>query len=256
MFLYIQFCFISFKRTLSPKEICHACAFKSPFDPTHEKLPEFRAEYNCGRKYQPSYNVAPTDVTPVLVSSAHFDDDSSASANRCLVPMMWGMIPFWHQGAYQKHGLTTNNCRLETMLTSRLYGTSFRKGQRCVIVCEGFYEWQTTKGAKSSEREAYYCYMPQEGGVLKQQDDDGTEDTKHRNLLHIAGLFDVWSDENGDNMYSYSVITFESVENFAWLHHRSPAILETDQQVAVISIFQLFFYDIFNNFFTAGLARL
>lgn len=147
---------------------------------------------------------------------------------------MWGMIPFWHQGAYQKHGLTTNNCRLESMLTSRLYGTSFRKGQRCVIVCEGFYEWQTTKGAKASEREAYYCYMPQ-GKICKEE--KGEDDsTKHMKLLHIAGLFDVWTDENGDNIYSYSVITFESVQHFAWLHHRSPAILETDQQIAVIII--------------------
>lgn len=120
------------------------------------------------------------------------------------------------------------------MLTSRLYGTSFRKGQRCVIVCEGFYEWQTTKGAKASEREVYYCYMPQGKTCVKEEEGEGGENNfKHMKLLHIAGLFDVWSDENGDNMYSYSVITFESVQHFAWLHHRSPAILETDQQIAV-----------------------
>lgn len=151
--------------------------------------------------------------------------------------MMWGIIPFWHTGPYQKHGLTTNNCRLENMLNSKLYKKSFLKGQRCVILAEGFYEWQTTKDVKSSERDAYYISMPQDAikKEIKCENEDVSDEPslKNMNLLKMAGLFDIWSDENGDNMYSYTVITFESIENFSWLHHRSPAILETEQQVAV-----------------------
>lgn len=164
--------------------------------------------------------------------------------------MMWGIIPFWHIGNYQKHGLTTNNCRLENMLNSKLYKPSFQKGQRCVILAEGFYEWQTTKDLKSSERDVYYFYMPQDSSKkdvkLETQNSTTTpvDCSKNMNLLKMAGLFDIWSDENGDNIYSYTVITFESVENFSWLHHRSPAILETEEQVAVsftITFHWLFF---------------
>lgn len=164
--------------------------------------------------------------------------------------MMWGIIPFWHTGNYLKHGLTTNNCRLENMLQSKLYKKSFRSGQRCVIICEGFYEWQTTKDVKSSEREAYYIYMPQNKTSdaeetcqkLKLEEVEQTkpdEETKtigtgqHMKLLQMAGLFDMWTDENGNSIYSYTVITFESAENFSWMHHRSPAILESEQQVSV-----------------------
>lgn len=194
--------------------------------------PELRQEFNCGRKYVPSYNVAPTDITPVLVSKDHFYDEDDAKNmvnNRIVVPMMWGMIPFWHKGDYRKHGLTTNNCRLEHMLESKLYRGPFNRGQRCVILCEGFYEWQTTKAAKPSERAAHLLYMPQKEQVKIY--DRNTWRPDEINLLKMAGLFDVWEDDHGDKMYSYSVITFESTEIMSWLHHRMPAILETEEQV-------------------------
>lgn len=146
--------------------------------------------------------------------------------------MMWSIIPYWHRGDYRKHGLTTNNCRLETMTTSKLYKHSLERGQRCVIVCEGFYEWQTTNpsATKSSERDAYYFYMPQKDSIKISHKDTWTpEDIQ---MLYVAGLFDVWTDDNGDDIYSYTVITFESTEEFNWLHHRSPAVLENDQQIA------------------------
>lgn len=109
-------------------------------------------------------------------------------------------------------------------------------GQRCVIVCEGFYEWQTTKELKSSERPAYYIYMPQNESV-RITDAQTFNDGKDVNLLKMAGLFDIWTDQNGDDMFSYTVITFESDDKFSWLHHRSPAILETDEQLAVSEFF-------------------
>lgn len=148
--------------------------------------------------------------------------------------MMWGMIPFWHRGAdHRNHGLTTNNCRLERMLQSRLYANALRKGQRCVVLCEGFYEWQTTdpKAVKSSQRAAYYAYMPQNVGIHIECKDTWLQRVDELNLLKMAGLFDCWTNDNGDQIYSYSIITFESDDKFNWLHSRSPAILETEQQV-------------------------
>lgn len=227
--------------TLDPATIKHACKYK-PIHPDPEsskeescqfKEPEWRSEFNCGKKFQPSHNVAPTDVTPVIISGEHFRSTEEGDCpERILVPMMWGMIPFWHKGDYRKHGLTTNNCRLEHMLESKLYRGPFQKGQRCVILCEGFYEWQTTKTAKPSSREAYYAYyiyMPQVDGIKIY--DSKTWSSDNVNLLKLAGLFDIWEDENGDKMFSYSVITFESTKLMSWLHHRMPAILETEQQV-------------------------
>ncbi|XP_055903285.1 abasic site processing protein HMCES [Eupeodes corollae] len=224
--------------TLAPDQILHACKYRRYNSDTgdgedkmeHLKEPEWRSEFNCGKKFQPSHNIAPTDVTPVIVSGEHFRSaDESDCPERVVVPMMWGMIPFWHKGDYRKHGLTTNNCRLEHMLESKLYRGPFQKGQRCVIVCEGFYEWQTTKTSKPSTREAYYLYMPQLDGIKIY--DSSTFSENNVDLLKLAGLFDIWEDDNGDKMFSYAVITFESTKVMSWLHHRMPAILETEKQV-------------------------
>lgn len=151
-----------------------------------------------------------------------------------LVPMLWGLIPFWHRGDYNKHGLTTNNCRLESMLESKLYKHAFNKGQRCVILCEGFYEWQTTdpKATKPSQRAAYYIYMPQSDDIQIENQNTWKDSVDKLNLLKMAGLFDIWTNDQGEQIYSYSVITFESDDTLGWLHHRSPAILETDDAVA------------------------
>lgn len=230
---------ISFHRTLEPHQVTEASAYnklslaceKSSI--SDWKKPEWRQEYNCGRQYTPSYNLAPSDISPVLVSARHFDEDSQSS-DRIVVPMLWGMIPRWHTGDYRKHGLTTNNCRFETMLQSKLYKHAFEKGQRCVVLCEGFYEWQTTNpnASKSSERAAYYIYMPQIDKIEIENRVSWEKAAKDLNLLKMAGLFDVWTDSKGNNIYSYSVVTFESNETLSWLHHRSPAILETDKQIA------------------------
>lgn len=216
--------------TLNPKEIQCCCKYTDTTK-SKPKTPEYRNEFNCGRKYEPSYNIAPTDISPVLVSASHFDDRKD-SADRVLVPMMWSMVPRWHKGDYKKHGLTTNNCRLESLAISKLYGPPLDAGQRCVILCEGFYEWQTTKTLKASERPAFFIHMPQRDEQIKMDDkstwnlnDDGI------NLLKMAGLFDVWEDENGDKLYSYTVITFESNEKFSKIHHRLPAILDTEDDV-------------------------
>lgn len=250
---YDLYCF----RTLEPDEVCQATTYKSKADKiTKWKHPEWRNEYNCGREYQPSYNLAPTDISPVLISAAHFDSDTDSSeqsfselkfdsdeecdvtdsSDQVLVPMMWGMIPFWHNRSldYRKHGLTTNNCRLETMLESKLYKRAFNKGQRCVVLCEGFYEWQTTdpKAVKASQRAAYYIYMPQPDGVQIEVEDTWRKSVENLRLLKMAGLFDIWTNDEGEQIYSYSVITFESNDTLSWLHHRSPAILESDDAVA------------------------
>ncbi|XP_033232624.1 abasic site processing protein HMCES [Drosophila pseudoobscura] len=194
------------------------------------ETPEWRAEFNLGRRYQASYNIAPTDITPVVVSAAHFSDQEDQKCARIVMPMMWGMIPFWHKGDYRKHGLTTNNCRLEHLMDSKLYRGPFKRGQRCVVLCEGFYEWQTAGPAKKpSEREAYLIFVPQETDVKIY--DKTTWTPSNVKLLRMAGLFDVWEDESGDKMYSYSIITFQSSKIMDWMHYRMPAILETEQQM-------------------------
>ncbi|KAJ0172248.1 hypothetical protein K1T71_012221 [Dendrolimus kikuchii] len=207
-----------------------ACSYKSE---RGSIKPQWIDEHNAGKDYVPSYNIAPTDVTPVLVSSSKFN--ATSKQNRILKPMMWGLVPPWHKGDYKTHNLSTNNCRLENICSSKLYSPILNSGGRCVIVVEGFYEWQTTN--KSAQlKQPYYIYSPQNEGVKIDNPDtwnntfDNDNGWEGVNLLYMAGLYDVWQDGN-TIIYSYSVITMDSSNTFDWLHHRMPAILDTQEQI-------------------------
>jgi len=120
---------------------------------------------------------------------------------------------------------------METLETSKLFKPALDRGKRCVIPIEGFYEWQTVNSKlKSSERPVYYIYMPQRLDVkIENNSTWKCDDVK---LMYLAGLFDVWNDEEGDSIFSYTVLTYESDKHLSWLHHRTPAILETEEQVS------------------------
>lgn len=177
----------------------------------------------------PSYNMSPGEVCPIIVSGKHFDDKVDGS-KRAIIPALWGLIPRWHKGDYHKHGLTTNNARMETIETSKLYKPLLDRGKRCILPVEGFYEWQTVnEKLKSSERPAYFIYMPQTKSI--KIEDKSTWQSPDVNLMFVAGLFDIWHNDDGDSLYSFTIITFESDDHFKWLHHRTPAILESEQQI-------------------------
>merc|ERR1719342_598072 len=100
--------------------------------------------------------------------------------NVTLQPMMWGMIPPWHPGPDAKsHGLSTNNCRLESVISSKLYSPCLNS-RRCVIVCEGFYEWLR----QGSEKQPFLVSRPPK---------DDCEDGKQ--LLYMAGLYSIWPEK-------------------------------------------------------------
>lgn len=125
IFRFIEIEIILSNRTLTPNDIQCVCTYKNKTNDNESsssnnyKQPVWREEFNLGKKYQPSFNIAPTDVTPVLISKAHFSENesetkdsatsvdvdpdhpdnksNSADCDRMLIPMMWGMIPFWHK---------------------------------------------------------------------------------------------------------------------------------------------------------------
>ena len=155
----------------------------------------------CGGEFSPSPNIAPTVYTPVLYTTS--------SGRTVLQPMMWGLIPPWHPGPGPKtHGLSTNNCRLEGLTSSKLYSPCLRSG-RCVVVCEGFYEWLRPA---AGDKQPYIVRRP-------------ATDHDSAPLLYMAGLMSVWQ----ETVRSYSIITRESNTTLSWLHHRMPAFLHPHQ---------------------------
>lgn len=65
-----------------------------------------------------------------------------------LQSMKWGLVPFWTKrnpdyGSLMK----TINCRDDSLIENRGMWTSMKNKKRCVVICQGFYEW-LKKGPK------------------------------------------------------------------------------------------------------------
>jgi len=177
------------------------------------------------KKYEPSHNKAPQSYNPVLLHKSHFSDHEAANYHEAtdfvLCSMRWGLIPNWFMDDdVNKSSYNMNNARSDTLMEKQSYKIPLRKGQRCVILVEGFYEWNTSS---SGSKQPYFIHLNQ----TPEKDHDSKENTK---LLKIAGVFEKTYHKNED-LYSFSVITVDADNSFSSIHHRMPAILETESEM-------------------------
>src|SRR5271166_283695 len=82
----------------------------------------------------PHFNIAPSASVATV-------REEPKSHMRDLVLMRWGLVPFWAEDP--KIGNKMANARSETAATKPSFRRSF-KTRRCLIVADGFYEWQKT----------------------------------------------------------------------------------------------------------------
>ncbi|KAH9507396.1 hypothetical protein Btru_057991 [Bulinus truncatus] len=145
--------------TLAPDDIIAACAYSDKNG--MKKKPQWVDAPN-GQKYYPSYNKAPTSINPVITSSCHVDSSGTKlDSSHIIMPMKWGMTPSWHKGDPNKIPYETNNCRAEGMLEKKTYKVPLKKGNRCVVLADGFFEWDTSKEGK----QPFLFYLPQPENV-------------------------------------------------------------------------------------------
>ncbi|XP_075870544.1 abasic site processing protein HMCES [Nelusetta ayraudi] len=236
--------------TLAPDEVRRACTYRNRGG--RRRQPRWRD--GDADKYRPSYNKSPQSMSPVLLSQRHFDAD--APEDECvLASMRWGLIPSWFRGSSPKQmQYSTSNCRSENILEKKSYKDPMVKGQRCVILADGFYEWQKQEKVK----QPFFIYFPQTEGPSQGKVEDldepalgkkktsgathpakmtssvltGKEKWTGWKLLTMAGLFDCWTPpDGGEPLYSYSVITVNASPNLQSIHHRMPAILQGEEEV-------------------------
>jgi len=143
----------------------------------------------------PRYNVTPSQAMPVIVRN---------SPNR-VVKMTWGLIPSWSKEPRTK--FSTINARAETITSSAVFRGPF-KGRRCLVPASGFYEWRQT----GQDKQPYYIRL-QSG-----------------ELFAFAGLYDIWRDADGQELYTYTIITTTPNDLVAPIHNRMPAILRSDDE--------------------------
>jgi putative SOS response-associated peptidase YedK len=158
-------------------------------------------------QFPASFNVAPTQEVPV-VRMRH--------GKRQGLRLRWGLIPYFAGGIAPKY--STINARIETVQTAASYRGPWQRGQRCLVVARGFYEWQTQADGKT--RVPYYIH-------LNDQD-----------ILAFAGLWDSSRTAVGEVIESCVHITLPAnrvVGNIHNTQHRMPAILTKEDREAWLS---------------------
>jgi putative SOS response-associated peptidase YedK len=149
------------------------------------------------------YNVAPTSMQPIIRQSRD-------TAERELVSLRWGLVPFFAQDLKAFKGFSTINARAENITTSRTYREPFKK-RRCLVPASGFYEWKKIGDpmVKKDRVKIPYAF-----------------DLANGHMMAFAGLWDAWKDPaNGQWLQSYTIITTEANELMAPVHDRMPVIL-------------------------------
>ncbi|KAJ1069290.1 hypothetical protein K5549_014240 [Capra hircus] len=215
-----------------PKEVlARACAYRDRQG--HQRLPEWRDP----DRYCPSYNKSPRSSSPVLLSRLHLEKDADPS-ERIIATMRWGLVPFWfREEDPAKLQINTSNCRSDTIMEKRSFKVPLVKGRRCVVLADGFYEWQRRQA--SNHRQPYFIYFPQIGTEQSEQvgavssPEDWEKVWDNWRPLTMAGIFDCWEPPaGGDCLYSYSIITVDSCRVMSDIHNRMPAILDGEEAVS------------------------
>jgi putative SOS response-associated peptidase YedK len=138
----------------------------------------------------PRYNVAPTQEVAAVLGEVD---------ERHLEMLRWGLIPSWADDP--GIGSRMINARSETAAEKPSFRRAFKE-RRCLIVADGFYEWQKTNGGK----QPYYIHM--ESG----------------RPFAFAGLWESWG-KYGEEIRSCTILTTEANELVDEVHHRMPVIL-------------------------------
>jgi putative SOS response-associated peptidase YedK len=140
--------------------------------------------------YQPRYNVSPTQSVLTLVNSGQ---------NHAGL-MRWGLIPSWAKDP--SIGMRMINARAETVAERPSFRRALQK-RRCLVLADGFYEW------KKEGKRKIPMYI-----TLKSEEPFG-----------FAGLWEVWKNPAGEDIYSCTIITTTPNPMMEPIHNRMPVIL-------------------------------
>lgn len=149
--------------------------------------------------WSPRYNIAPSQ--PVLAVA---NDQPTR-----LVHLAWGLVPSWAKDP--SVGNRMINARAETLADKPSFRTALKR-RRCLVLADGFYEWQSRPGQKVK--------TPM---LIRMRD--------HKPFA-FAGLWDHWHGADGSEIRSCTIITTTPNELMRPIHDRMPAILAEDAHQA------------------------
>lgn len=143
----------------------------------------------------PRYNVAPGQPILALIHDGQKYRIGS---------MQWGFVPSYSQD--EKIGFQLINAKSETLDIKPTFKTAF-ENQRCLILADGFYEWNQFNGEKTPMH------------IVR----------KDREFFLMAGLWSRKVQPDGSKLFSCAIVTTAANELVSHLHERMPVILDSTQ---------------------------
>ncbi|MBW4555407.1 MAG: SOS response-associated peptidase [Trichormus sp. ATA11-4-KO1] len=138
------------------------------------------------------YNIAPTQRVATVLHNPE-------SGKREFQQLRWGLIPSWAKDPSM--GAKLINARAETVAEKPAFRSAF-KHRRCLVLADGFYEWQRQNGKK----QPFYFRLS-----------DGQP-------FGFAGLWERWQTED-EEITSCTILTTAANELLQSIHDRMPVIL-------------------------------
>ena len=117
--------------------------------------------------------------------------------------LRWGLVPFWAKD--QTIGSRMINARSESVAEKPSFRKPFQH-QRCLVLTDGFYEWQQQDGGKQPWRFVMISGEP----------------------FALAGLWDRWRRADAAELLTFTILTTTPNEVTRPVHDRMPVIMAPD----------------------------
>ncbi|MBD2002644.1 MULTISPECIES: SOS response-associated peptidase [Cyanophyceae] len=142
----------------------------------------------------PRYNIAPTQQIQTILQNAE-------QSQREFQMLHWGLIPSWAKDP--KMGARMINARAETVAEKPSFRAAFKQ-RRCLILADGFYEWEQ----QEKNKQPFYFRMNDE------------------HPFAFAGLWEHWKSGDGEVIDSCTILTTEPNDLMRPVHNRMPVIID------------------------------
>ncbi len=165
-----------------------------------EKWNEHFDDLQLKLEFSPRYNITPTQDVAVIANTSEVGEGHQVELYH------WGLIPSWAKDP--KIGSRMINARSETLTEKPSFRSAYKR-RRCLILADGYYEWQTITGEKS--KQPIYVHL------------------KSQNPFAFAGLWEEWKANYMERpLRSCTIITCSPNSFLEQYHHRMPVILPED----------------------------
>jgi putative SOS response-associated peptidase YedK len=145
---------------------------------------------------KPQYNIAPTQMVATILHNPE-------SNRRELRQLRWGLIPSWSKDP--GIGVKMINARAETVADKPSFRSAFKR-RRCLVVADGFYEWQR----QENKKQPFYFRL------------------QHEQPFGFAGLWEQWHSPEGEDIATCTILTTNANELMLSVHDRMPVILHPE----------------------------